>query len=82
MATKKLCDKNNQESTVVHVVFTSPKDPKRDDYECVGALVMDEKDMVRVAFSTKNDAVEEYIDIQRVDIISIDIVDPSKMEQL
>ncbi|MGB2580691.1 MAG: hypothetical protein WBC83_03275 [Minisyncoccia bacterium] len=82
MAIKKLLNENNQENTVVHVVFTSPKDPKREEYECVGALVVDEKDMVRIAFSTKNDVVEEYIDIQRADIVGIDVVDDSKIKKL
>lgn len=82
MTTRKLQAKNNQENIVVHVVFTSPKDPKREEYECVGALVMDEKDMVRVAFSTKNDVVEEYVDIKRADIVSVDVVDASKIEKI
>lgn len=82
METKKLRDENNQENTVVHVIFTLPKDPKREEYECVGVLVRDDTDMVRVAFNMKNDVVVDFIDIQRVDIVSIDVVDPVKIESL
>lgn len=82
MTIKKQYNKNNPENTVVHVVFVSPKDPKREEYECVGALVRDKKDMIRVAFSAKNDVVEEYIDIQRPDIVSINVLDNSKIEKL
>lgn len=82
MTAKKQHNENNPENIVVHVVFVSPKDPKREEYECVGALVRDEKDMVRIAFSAKNDIVEEYLDIQRSDIMSIDVLDPSKIEKL
>jgi len=80
MATKKLLDENNPENTVVYIAFTSPKDPEHGEYECVGALVRDEKDMVRVAFSTKNDVTEEYIHIQRPDILSIEILKEPIME--
>lgn len=82
MTIKKQYSKNNPENTVVHVVFVSPKDPKREEYECVGALVRDKKDMIRVAFSAKNDVVEEYIEIQRPDIVSINVLDNSKIEKL
>lgn len=82
MATKKLCEENTLENTVVHIVFVSPKYPELGEYECVGALVRDEKDMVRVCFNAKNNVVEDYLDIQRADIVSIDIVDPSEIEEL
>lgn len=82
MITKKQHNKNNSGNTVVHVVFVSPKDPKREEYECVGALIVDKKDMVRVAFNAKNGVVEEFIDIQKVDMVSIEILDASKIGKL
>lgn len=82
METKKLRNENNPENIIVHIVFVSSKHPELGEYECVGALVRDEKDMVRVCFNAKNDQVVDYLDIKRAEIISIDVVDPTKIESL
>ena len=42
----------------------------------------EEKDMIRVAFNAKNDKIVDFLDIKRSDIVSIDIVDPLKIEKL
>lgn len=82
METKKLRNENKLENIIVHIVFVSSKHPELGEYECVGALVMDEKDMIRVCFNAKNDQVVDYLDIKRADIVSIDVVDASKIEKL
>lgn len=82
MKINKLLDENNPENTVVHVVFVSPKDPRREQYECVGVLTREEKDMIRVVFNAKNDVADEFIVIQKADIVSIHVVDPLKIERL
>lgn len=82
MTKRKPQDKNDLENIVAHIVFISPKHPELGEYECVGALVRDEKDMVRIAFSAKNDIVEDYLDIQRADIVSIEILNTSEIEKL
>ncbi len=70
---KKLLDENNPENTVVHVVLRASDN---EEYECVGVLMREEKDLIRVVFTAKNDKVVDYLDIKRSDILSIDIVDP------
>lgn len=79
MITKKLLDENNPENTIVHVIF---RGKLNEEYECAGVLMREEKDIVRVAFSAKNDKVVDYVDIKRSDIISIDILDATKIEKL
>lgn len=76
MATKKLLDEHNPENTVVHVVFRG-SDNK--EYECIGVLMREGEGTIRVAFSAKDDKVVDFLDIKRSDIISIDIMDPSKI---
>ncbi|MBI2046211.1 MAG: hypothetical protein HYT28_02230 [Parcubacteria group bacterium] len=81
---KKLLDKNNPENTVVHVVMRG-KDKK--EYECVGVLMEETDDIIRVAFNAKTinkdeDEIIDDIKIKRSDIINIDIFDSSKIEKI
>lgn len=82
MEIKKLRNENNPENIIAHIVFVSSKHPELGEYECVGTLIRDEEDLVRVCFNAKNDQVVDYLDIHRVDIISIDIIDPAQIERL
>lgn len=82
MATKKSNENKNIENKIVHIVFVSSKHPELGEYECVGVLIKDEKDMVRVCFNAKDVVVKDYLDIQRSDIVSIDIIDPAQIEIL
>lgn len=79
MLTKKLLDKNNPENTLAHVVF---RGKFNEEYECVGVLMREEKDLIRIAFGAKNDKVVDYLDIKRPDIISIDVLDSLDIEKL
>jgi len=76
---KKLLDENNPENTLVRVVL---RGDDNEEYECVGVLFKEEEDMVRVVFNAKDDKVVDYLDIKRSDIISINVLDPSKIEEL
>jgi len=82
MTSKKPHEENNPEDVVVHIVFVSSKYPELGEYECAGVLIRDEKDMVRVCFNAKINVVKDYLDIQRVDILSIDIVSPESIEKI
>lgn len=79
MTTKKLLDKNNPENTIVRVVLRASDN---EEYECVGALMREEEETIRVAFNAKDDEVVDFLDIKRSEIVSIDIVDPSETEKL
>ena len=79
MTTKKLLDKNNPENTITHVIF---RGKFNEQYECVGVLMREEKNSIRVAFGAKNDKVVDYVDIKRLDILSINILDSSKIKEL
>lgn len=70
---KKLLDENNPENTVVHIILRASDN---EEYECVGVLMREEEDFIRVVFTAKNDKVVDYLDIKRSDIISIGILDP------
>lgn len=78
MSVKKLLDEHNPENTVVSVVFNA----ENEEYECVGVLTKESDEMIRVAFSAKNDTTVDYLDIPQTDIVSIDVVDPSNIEFL
>lgn len=79
MIIKKLLDKDNPENTPVHVVF---RGKFNEEYECVGVLMREEKKMIRIVFSAKNDKTVDYVDIKRADIISIEILNSSDIERL
>ncbi len=76
---KNLLNKDNLENVIVHVVLHT-NDNK--EYECVGILMKEEKDVVRVAFNAKDDEVKDYLDINKADIVSIDILDSSEVKKL
>lgn len=79
MTTKKLLDKNNPENTIVRVVLRASNN---EEYECVGALMREEEEIIRVAFNAKDDEVVDFLDIKRSEIVSIDIVEPLEIEKL
>lgn len=79
MTIKKLLDENNPENTVAHVVLHGDDN---EEYECIGVLVRDEDDMIRVAFTAKDDQIVDYLDINRSEVVSINVVDPLKIEEL
>ncbi|MCR4306740.1 MAG: hypothetical protein NUV42_02105 [Candidatus Yonathbacteria bacterium] len=76
---KKLLDKNNPENTVVRVVL---RGPDKKEYECVGVLVREKKNMVRVSFNAIDDVVKDYLDIEKKDILSIDTVETSEISKM
>ena len=79
MATKKILSKDNPSNTFVHVVL---RDRDNNRYDCVGVLVREDDDMIRVTFTAKDDTVVDYLDINRSEILSMDIVDSSKIEKI
>ncbi len=78
---QKLLDENNPENTIVHVVMREDKSSDT-EYECVGVLMEENENMVRVAFNGKNDKVVDDLVIPRLDVISINVLDPSTLEDL
>ena len=78
---QKLLDENNPENTIVHVVMREDKSSDT-EYECVGVLMEENENMVRVAFNAKNDKVVDDLVIPRLDVISINVLDPSTLEDL
>jgi len=79
MATKKLLDKNNPENTVVRVIF---RGKFNDKYDCVGVLVREEKKMIRIAFSAKDNKMVDFLDVRKSKIVSIGIIHPSAIKNL
>jgi hypothetical protein len=75
---EKILNKDNFENTVARVIFRADDN---EEYECVGVLIKEEKDSIRIAFNSKNDKVKDYLDIKRLDIINIDVLDPSEIEE-
>jgi hypothetical protein len=75
---KKLLNGNNPENTAIHVTFNGKFN---EEYECVGVLVREEKDFIRVAFSAKDDKVTDYVDIKRSDIIGTNLIDLSELKE-
>ena len=78
---QKLLDENNPENTIVHVVMREDKSSDT-EYECVGVLMEENENMVRIAFNGKNDKVVDDLVIPRLDVISINVLDPSTLEDL
>lgn len=76
---QKILDENNTENTIVHVVLRASDN---EEYECVGVLMKDEEDLIRVGFNAKNDVVVDYLDIKRLDIISINVLNSSDIEKI
>jgi len=72
----KVISKNK--NTVVRVIF---EDRFKAKYECVGVLIKENKDSIRIAFNAKNDRVVDFIDVKQSNIIKIDIIDPSCINQ-
>jgi len=77
---QRLLDKNNPENTVVCVVMRVEEDNDT-EYECVGVLMEEDEDMIRVAFNAKNDKVVDDLKINRSNIIGIQIIDPSTIKK-
>lgn len=75
---KKLLDETSEENLVVHVIFCR----EGEEYECVGVLTKEEKTMIRVSFNAINDIVKDYIELERGEIISIEVVNASKITVL
>lgn len=76
---QKLLNENNHENTIVRVVMRA--DDKL-EYECIGVLFREDESSIRIVFTAKDDNVVDYLDINRSEIMSIDIIDPSKIEKL
>ena len=75
----KLPQTTQTENTIVHVTFTGAD---RVEYECVGVLIRDEAELIRVAFNAVHDHVRDFLDITRTDIISMQVVDPAQVEEI
>ena len=76
---EKILNENNSENTVVYVVFRASD---KEEYECAGVLMREEKDSIRVAFNAKNGKIKDWLDIKQTDIISINVLDSSVIEKL
>ncbi len=82
MTIKKILNENNPENTIVHVVFYFKFNEKREECECVGVLVREDVNSIRVAFNAKKDETVDYLDIERSDIINIDVLSLLNIEKL
>ncbi len=81
MKYKKLLNEDSFENTFVHVVMHEEKGGIA-EYECVGVLMEENENIIRLAFNAKNDKVVDDLKINRSDIVSIEILDSSTMENL
>ncbi|TSC55093.1 MAG: hypothetical protein LiPW30_559 [Parcubacteria group bacterium LiPW_30] len=76
---KKLLVKDSDENVIVDVIFRADDN---NEYECVGVLVEENDNLIEVAFNSKNGEIVDSINIKRADIISINVLDSSKIEKL
>lgn len=76
---KKLLVKDSGENVIVDVIF---RDDDNNEYECAGVLVEENDDLIEIAFNAKNGEIVDSINIKRADIISINVLDSSKIEKL
>lgn len=81
MTFKKLLDDNNPENTIVHIVMHEGKGGDT-EYECVGVLMEENENMIRVAFNAKSDVVVDDLIIKREDIVSMEVLDSATIENL
>ncbi len=78
----------NDTNTVVKIVVCTDDAEKNGEnsgvveYECIGVIVKDEKDLVRIGFTAKNDEVIDYLDIKKSDIVSIETINPTRIKIL
>jgi hypothetical protein len=64
-------------NTVVTVIM---KGESGGIFTCIGVLLNDEVDTVRIAFNAVADSAEDYIDLARKDILEMRTVDKSEIE--
>lgn len=76
---QKLLDENNPSNTVVRVIVRAEDNQ---EYECIGVLLKEEENSIRIVFTAKDDQVVDFLDIKRSDIVSIEVIDVSKIEKL
>jgi hypothetical protein len=81
MIFKKLLDANNPENTIMHIVMRDEKTGNT-EYKCVGVLMEENENIIRVAFNAKNDVVVDDLTIKRENIVSIEVLDPATIENL
>lgn len=72
---KKLLDENDPENTIVHVVFISENDPKKEEYESLCVLLKEDADTVTFSFNAKDDVVIDSLVLKRSEIVSIELLD-------
>ncbi len=75
---KNFLDKNNPENIIVHVVLRATGK----EYECVGVLMSETENMIRVSFNAKDDKVKDYLDIKKSDVVSLNILKTSDIVKL
>lgn len=65
---KKYYPQNKKTNIVVEVCFLSPKKEK---HMCVGVLINESEESVRIGFNAKNDKLVDFIDIPNKNIIDM-----------
>ncbi|VAW25291.1 hypothetical protein MNBD_BACTEROID04-1998 [hydrothermal vent metagenome] len=76
---KKILNKSDSENVITRIVL---QDESKKEYELIGILMKEEKDMIRVAFNAKDDEVIDYLDIKKSNVVSINILTPSDIVEL
>jgi len=81
---KILTEKDKGKNVVVEVHMWGGDDIKypREKYKCVGVLMKDEPEMIRVAFNAIKNKVKDALDIPRKDVISIRRIKKSEIKVL
>lgn len=51
------------------IVYLKIKGSDGKFYECVGVIMHEDKEKIRIAFNAHNDVAEDYIEILKVDIV-------------
>ncbi len=76
---KKILKDDFMENILVHVVLC---DYNKEEYECIGVLIKEDTDTIRVAFNAKEDNVIDYLDIKKINIVNIDIIDNLSIKEI
>jgi|CXWL01.1.fsa_nt_gi hypothetical protein len=73
---KKFNPDQHADNIVVEVMFMGPDD---NEYRCVGVIVRENDEMIRVCFTARDDEVADHLDIKNEDILLIKQVETQRI---
>lgn len=71
---------NTQEQNIIVYVKTQADDGLM--YECVGVLMEDTNEYIRIAFNAHNDVVKDEVILQKTEILEYEVLDTKDIKTL